>query len=96
VQLKYHTCIVELYLGYFGARELGCNAEDVSLDGDMHLFEWGLVTHKHNGMVKNAGESPSLCEEGGFPLGKRFGKYWGGISQEIGQFMPCPPSYFSI
>ena len=46
VQLKYHTCMVELYFGYFGARELGCNACDVSLDGDMHEFEWTKNIHK--------------------------------------------------
>ena len=46
VQLKYHTAMVELFLGYFASRELGSNACDVSVEGNMHEFEWTKNIHK--------------------------------------------------
>jgi hypothetical protein len=87
VQTKFHTCLVELFLGYFASRELGCSACDVSLDGNVDEFS-RQVENIH-----------LVCEEAGFPRSKHFGKYYGSPVEERGEpgvWSPCPPSYFSI
>ena len=85
VQTKFRTCMVELFLGYFASRELGCSACAVSLDHQVN--EFARVQDRH-----------LVCEEAGFPRNKHFGKYYGSPVEERGEpgsFKPCPPSWFS-
>ena len=86
VQTKFRTCMVELFLGYFASRELGCSACEISLDHKVDEFA-------------RVRDMQLVCEEAGFPRNKHFGKYYGSPVEERGEpgrFNPCPPSYFSL